>query len=101
MERHGFSSPIATVQGPPTGELSPMAFLVGVALRRVPRVTPTLCVQRFLSAVVCAARLRQPIYAADASPSPLKGEAERKHERPRPCSTSSGSGTTRRRSTPA
>src|SRR5207249_9385979 len=31
-ERHGLSSPIATVNKTPTGELSPMAFLVGVSL---------------------------------------------------------------------
>ena len=31
MERHGLSSPIATVDRAPTGELRPMAFLVGVS----------------------------------------------------------------------
>ncbi len=34
MERHGLSSPIATVSQTPTGELSPMAFLVGVSVER-------------------------------------------------------------------
>ena len=34
MERHGFSSPTATVNQAPTGELSPMAFLVGVFVER-------------------------------------------------------------------
>jgi hypothetical protein len=34
MERHGLSSPIATVDRMPTGELSLMAFLVGVTLSR-------------------------------------------------------------------
>ena len=39
MERHGLSSPIAAVICAPTGELSPMAFLVGA---RLATDTPTL-----------------------------------------------------------
>ena len=50
-ERHGLSSPIATVRQTPTGELSPMAFLVGVVSSRAQPVTPTRCVQRLRSAV--------------------------------------------------
>ena len=37
MERHGLSSPTATVERMPTGELSPMAFLVGVTGRALDR----------------------------------------------------------------
>jgi hypothetical protein len=54
-QRHGLSSPIATVIRASTGELSPMAFLVGVILSRVWPVTPTRCVQRLRSAVACSA----------------------------------------------
>src|SRR4051794_11112937 len=39
-ERHGLSSPIATVRQTPTGELSPMVFLVGVKLSRTRRAPP-------------------------------------------------------------
>jgi hypothetical protein len=56
MERHGLSSPTATVDRTPTGELSSMAFLVGVNLRRTRPDTPTRCVQRLRSAVACASR---------------------------------------------
>ena len=55
MERHGLSSPAATVKCVPTGELSPMAFLVGVtAVARVGD-TPTRCAQRLSAAVEVAA----------------------------------------------
>jgi hypothetical protein len=57
MERHGLSSPIATVNSTPAGELSPMAFLVGVILRHVRLDTPTRCVKRLRSAVAFAERL--------------------------------------------
>src|SRR5262245_14589482 len=40
LERHGLSSPTPSVGCTPTGELSPMAFLVGVRLRSAPQ-TPT------------------------------------------------------------
>src|SRR5439155_11942229 len=56
MERHGLSSPIPTASQTPTGELSPMAFLVGVVLSPVRPATPTRCVQRLRSAVACVAR---------------------------------------------
>jgi hypothetical protein len=42
MERHGLSSLTATVDRMPTGELSPMAFLVGVRLAGARTDTPTL-----------------------------------------------------------
>ena len=54
MERHGFSSPIATENRATTGELSPMAFLVGVRLPRARTATPTRRVQRLGPAVECA-----------------------------------------------
>ena len=34
MERHGFSSPLLALKSCTTGELSPMAFLVGVSAER-------------------------------------------------------------------
>ena len=41
MERHGLSRPSATLAPHAIGRLSPMAFLVGVNLRRAQPVTPT------------------------------------------------------------
>jgi hypothetical protein len=85
MERHGLSSSIATVDRMPTGELSPMAFLVGVTLSRAWPVTPTRCVQRLGSAVMYAAssamadpnrgRISLPPLRVEGSPS-TQGEAE-------------------------
>jgi hypothetical protein len=87
MDRHGLSSPVPTVGQAPTGELSPMAILVGVTFQRLSPVTPTRCVQRLGPAVEFADRMRWPVQTADASPSPLmriegapsmQGEAKRR-----------------------
>src|SRR5206468_867744 len=85
MERHGLSSPIVTVKRTPTGELSPMAFLVGVALSRALPVTPTRCVQRLGPAVVRAvgSAMADPSRGRIALPPPGGGEGRQTRFRKR------------------
>ena len=71
MERHGFSSPLSAFKSCTTGELSPMAFLVGVSFVHSaghphpvrPATWPGSCVR--------GKGRRWPVQAADAPPSPL------------------------------
>ncbi len=71
-ERHGLSSPIASLSTVATGELSPMAFLVGVMRPRPLQDTPHPMRPATCDRLLRARHgRRRPIQAADAWPSPL------------------------------
>ena len=75
MERHGLRRPSSTVASQTVGRLSPMAFLVGVAAgaRAAGHFHPMR--PATWTAVESFARAAIAVQAADASPSPLQGEA--------------------------
>ena len=71
MERHGLSSRIAKLQLAPTGELSAMAFLVGVICRACRRSPPPDASSGLARLLNSQGAQRWPVQTADASPSPL------------------------------
>src|SRR6478736_7755265 len=74
MERHGFSSPTPSAWPAATGELSPMAFLVGVT--RANRSPPPGAPRSLSPAVELAERWMMAGLSDGAPPSPLKWEEE-------------------------